>query len=225
MNPLYHASDQRTSIIKAPMLEQLNTMMKKILNRLQISLESPSNRRLKLQLVLGIVLMLVSIPAVINSLEKSNYPGELERTQLGFDGEYIRKCFSSMSQEEFRMFIYGNLADYLFMTSYGLIFFSASLLLARRFMKNSIGRKIGYSVAVLGVLAAVSDGFENLFIISMVSNPVGFPIWLAIPHSVFANIKFNLMYVSAAWIGIALCFTLVRRILAPMNSPIIELEA
>ena len=169
--------------------------------------------------------MLVSIPAVINSLEKSNYPGELEQTQLGFDGEYIRECFSGMSQEEFRMFIYGNLTDYLFMASYGLIFFSASLLLARRFMENSLGRRIGYSVAILGALAAVSDGFENVFIITMASNPVGFPIWLAIPHSVFANIKFYLMYVSATWIGIALCFTLVRQIFTPMRSPFIELEA
>jgi len=130
-----------------------------------------------------------------------------------------------MSQEEFKMFLYGNLVDYLFLASYGLIFFSASLLLARRFSENSLGRKIGYSVTVLGALAAVSDGFENIFIITMASNPVGFPIWLAIPHSVFASIKFNLMYVSAAWIGIAFCFTLVRRMLAPVSSPVIELEA
>ena len=51
--------------------------------------DTPSDRRLWAVLVASIGLLVVSGPAVIYLLELSNYPGDLEATQLGFDGEYI----------------------------------------------------------------------------------------------------------------------------------------
>lgn len=56
-------------------------------------LETPPQRTLKITLIGSIVLLIVSVPAIINLLEASNYPGELEQTQLGFDSEYIREDF------------------------------------------------------------------------------------------------------------------------------------
>jgi len=182
--------------------------------------DTPSDRRLRTLLVASIGLLVVSVPAVIYLLQLSNYPGELEATQLGFDGEYIRSCFSDMSGADMSFFIMGNLADYLFMASYGALLFSSSLILSRRLRQGSLGRKAGYAASILGLLAACCDGLENVFLLSMASNPLDFPGWLAIPHSLFANVKFVLMYVAAAWILIALAYVVVRWILKP-RSPVL----
>jgi hypothetical protein len=176
---------------------------------------TPSDQRLRALLVASIGLLVVSVPAVLYLLELSNYPGELEATQLGFDGEYIRSCFSDMSGADVSFFIMGNLVDYLFMASYGALLFSSSLILSRRLRQGSLGRKAGYAASILGLLAACCDGLENVFLLSMASNPIDFPSWLAIPHSLFATVKFDLMYVASAWILIALSYVAVRWILKP----------
>jgi hypothetical protein len=177
-----------------------------------------SNRRLWTLLVTSISLLVVSAPTVIYLLELSNYPGDLEATQLGFDGEYIRLCFSEMSGADVSFFIMGNLVDYLFMASYGALLFSSSLILSRRLTQGSLGRKVGCTASILGLIAACCDGLENVFLLSMASNPTGFPGWLAIPHSLFASIKFDLMYVASAWILLALAYVVVRWILKPRSS-------
>ncbi len=185
--------------------------------------ETPSDRRLRTLLIASIGLLVVSAPTVIYLLELSNYPGDLEETQLGFDGEYIRLCFSNMSGTDISFFIMGNLVDYLFMVSYGTLLFSSSLILSRRLRKGSRGRKIGYTVSILGLLAGCCDGLENIFLLSMASNPIDFPSWLALPHSLFANIKFDLMYITSAWILFAFAYVVVRWILKP-RSPVLTVS-
>jgi hypothetical protein len=185
--------------------------------------DTPSDRRLWTLLVTSIGLLVVSAPAVIYLLELSNYPGDLEATQLGFDGEYIRLCFSNMSGADVSFFIMGNLVDYLFMVSYGTLLFSSSLILSRRLRQGSLGRKVGYTASILGLLAACCDGLENVFLLSMASNPIDFPSWLAIPHSLFASIKFDLMYIASAWILFALAYAVVRWILKS-RSPVLTVS-
>ena len=174
-------------------------------------------------LVASIGFLVVSAPTVIYLLELSNYPGELAATQLGFNGEYIRSCFSNMSGADVSFFIMGNLVDYLFMVSYGALLFSSSLIISRRLRQGSLGRKVGYTASILGLLAACCDGLENVFLLSMASNPIDFPSWLAIPHSLFASMKFDLMYVASAWILLALAYVVVRWILKP-RSPVITVS-
>ena len=160
---------------------------------------NPTDRTLKRYLVFSVLLLLVSAPAIIWLLESSNYPGGLDETQLGFDGEYIRECFSTMGEQDITTFILGNIADYGFMVSYGLMFFSSALLLTRRLNEGKI-RQLGYIISILGGLSAFCDAFENVFIISMALDPDQFPGWLAIPHSIFAHLKFNLMYITTGGI-------------------------
>ena len=168
--------------------------------------EKPSNRKLKIILIASTILLFATATSVIRILESSGFTGELERTQLGFDSEYIRDCFSTMTDQGLSRFILGNLVDYLFMASYGGFLFSLTLLVTRRLNETSIGRDIGYIISLLGLFAAVSDGLENIFILSMASNPTSFPSWLAFYHSLFAHIKFKLMYLSASWITLAMLY-------------------
>ena len=180
--------------------------------------EKPSNKKLKFVLISGIVLLFISAPTVIYLLESSGFQGELEKTQLGFDAEYIRNCFYTMTEQGLAYFVLGNLADYIFMVSYGSMIFSGALLITRRLEKNSFNRKIGIVISLLGLSAAFSDGIENLFLLSMTLNPKGFPSWLAIPHSLFAHIKFKLIYLTVGWIFLATLYLISSRVLRSSRS-------
>lgn len=190
---------------------------------LNILSERPTEKRLKIYLLCGLILLAISTPAVIWTLKASNYPGGLEETQLGFDGEYIRDCLNTMTERENTFFILGNLFDYIFMVSYGLLLSSASLLLTRRLPHQKL-RKVGYVVSIIGVIAALSDAVENIFIISMAANPQHFPSWLAIPHSLFAHLKFNLMYISAGWIALAVLLLSINWILGKTALQVLTLQ-
>jgi len=142
--------------------------------------------------------MMVAAVLVITILQMSGYAGTMEDTQLGFNAEIIRNYFSLMNPTDMGLFITANLADYLFMLFYGLFFFSAARLISWNYKRGLI-KKIGLSLAWVGVIAAVLDGMENVFLLSMTADPVGFAAWLAIAHSSFAFAKFFFMYVAMAW--------------------------
>ena len=143
-------------------------------------------------------LMMVVATVMITMLQMSGYAGTMEDTQLGFNAEIVRNYFSLMSATELGLFITANLADYLFILFYGLFFFSAARLISWNY-KSGFPKKIGLSLAWVGVIAAVLDGIENMFLLSMTADPVGFASWLAIAHSSFAFAKFLFMYVAMAW--------------------------
>jgi hypothetical protein len=156
-------------------------------------------RKLRRIVLASFTLMMVAATLVIILLQMSGYGGTMEDTQLGFNAEIIKSYFSLMGPTELGLFITANLADYLFMLFYGIFFFSAARLISWNY-KSSLPKKIGLSLAWIGVIAAVLDGIENVFLLSMTADPVGFPGWLAIAHSSFALAKFLSMYVAMAWL-------------------------
>ena len=143
-------------------------------------------------------LMMVAATIVITLLQMSGYAGTMEDTQLGFNADIIKNYFSLMDSEALGLFVTANLADYLFMLFYGLFFFSAARLISWNY-KGGLPKRIGLSLAWVGVIAAVLDGIENMFLLLMTADPVGFAGWLAITHSSFAFAKFLFMYVAMAW--------------------------
>jgi len=142
--------------------------------------------------------MMVAATLVIVLIQMSGYAGSMEDTQLGFNAEIIRSYFSLMSPTDIGLFITANLADYLFILLYGIFFFSAARLISWNY-KSGLPKRIGLSLAWVGVIAAVLDGIENVFLLSMTADPVGFAAWLAIAHSSFAFAKFLFMYAAMAW--------------------------
>jgi len=161
--------------------------------------------------IIGAIIAIIVMPIVLVLLEMSNFSGTLEKTQLGFNGAYIKSKFELMSNYEIFLFILANIFDYLFMFAYGAFFFSTALLLTRNFARDSIWSKIGYCIAILGIISACCDGLENVFLLSMASDSIGFPIWLGIPHSCFAFAKFTLMYIVFGWLIISFVSRLVLR--------------
>ncbi|MFX1265169.1 MAG: hypothetical protein ACFFH0_07295 [Promethearchaeota archaeon] len=165
-------------------------------------MESEYNQRKqqlrRIALVSGLFMM-VAATLVITLLQMSGYAGTTEDTQLGFNAEIIRNYFSLMTPSDLGLFITANLADYLFMLCYGLFFFSAARLISWNY-KRGFPKRIGLSLAWVGVIAAVLDGIENVFLLLMTADPVGFAGWLAISHSSFALAKFLFMYIAMAWL-------------------------
>lgn len=165
-------------------------------------MESDQNQRKqrlrRIALVSGLF-MIVAATLVITLLQMSGYAGTMEDTQLGFNAEVIKSYFSLMNSADMGLFITANLADYLFMLCYGIFFFSAARLISWNY-KRGLPVRIGLSLAWTGVIAAVLDGIENVFLLSMTADPVGFAGWLAIAHSSFALAKFLFMYVAMAWL-------------------------
>lgn len=142
--------------------------------------------------------MMVAAVLTIVLIQMSGYAGTTEDTQLGFNAEIIRNYFSLMSPVDLGLFIAANLADYLFILLYGIFFFSAARLISWNY-KIGLPKRIGLSLAWVGIIAAVLDGIENVFLLSMTADPMGFASWLAIAHSSFALAKFLFIYVAMAW--------------------------
>jgi len=162
--------------------------------------KKPSKKTLRYLAVFSFILVIVSMFFVMMLLEMSNFSGTLEETQLGFNGEYIKSIFALMNEEEMALFILANILDYVFMLAYGTFFYSSALILARKLKEGSLWSKVGYAMVMVGIISACCDALENIFLLLMASDPVDFPIWLAIPHSSFAVTKFALMYAVFGWL-------------------------
>ena len=156
-------------------------------------------QRMRRIAIVSFPLLMTAATLVIIMLQMSGFAGSMEDTQLGFNAEIIRNYFSLMNPTDLGLFITANLADYLFMLFYGIFFFSAARLISWNY-KRGLPKRIGLSLAWVGVIAAVLDGIENVFLLSMTADPVGFAGWLAIAHSSFALAKFLFMYVAMAWL-------------------------
>ncbi len=164
----------------------------------RLSEHDQRNQQLRRIALASFIFLICAATLVIVLLQMSGYAGTMEDTQLGFNAEVIRNYFSLMSPTDMGLFITANIVDYLFMLCYGLFFFSAARLISWNY-KGGLPKRIGLSLAWAGVIAAVLDGLENVFLLSMAADPVGFAGWFAIAHSSFAFAKFLFMYAAMAW--------------------------
>ena len=164
------------------------------------SLKDSGKLLMKRLIQISLPVMLITGTLVMLLLELSGYPGTLDDTQLGFNAEIIRAHFTMMKSEDITLFILGNLLDYAFMIAYGCFFYSSARYLSWNYQQGSLPLKVGKMIAWIGVLSAICDAVENVFLLSMTANPVGFPSWLAIAHSTFALFKFILMYLTIGWL-------------------------
>ncbi|MFX1556165.1 MAG: hypothetical protein ACFFC9_02835 [Promethearchaeota archaeon] len=169
--------------------------------------EKPSPRNIKYVLIFSIVLLLIVYP-FLTWLFLISYPVSFIESQLSFSGAAI-KAFNSVANIE--LYRLANILDYGFMVSYGGIFFSLGLIIARKLEKSSIWRSIGFIMVFLALIAPLCDAIENIFILLMLSDPLNFPDVWAIIHSCFALIKYIIMFIGFGWIFIAIIKLIVIR--------------
>jgi len=184
------------------------------------SLKDSGKPLMKRLIYISLPVMLITATLVIFLLELSGYPGTLDDTQLGFNAEIIKAYFTMMTSEDMALFILGNLVDYAFMIAYGCLFYSSARYLSWDYQQGSLPLKVGKMMAVIGVLSAICDAIENIFLLSMTINPVGFPDWLAIAHSTFALVKFILMYLTVGWLILSFILNRIPSISKRINGNI-----
>ena len=163
----------------------------------------PTPRITKHLLIFSIILWIVVYPFLCFFFEISNYPVWFWESQLSFNGDIIKSHLKTMNSEEINLYRIAQSLDYLFMIAYGTFYFAISIILSRKFDKNSAFKKFGYMVAICGPIAACCDAIENFFIFLMIQDPTGFPNVWAIIHSYFALVKYILLFICFSWVIIA----------------------
>ena len=148
----------------------------------------PTPERTRQLLKINTILLIALYP-ILTYLFLISYPVNFAESQLSFSGAVIKSHHKMMTNEQFFLYRIANIVDYLFMILYGTIFFCISLISARKIESSLKWSRTGYFIALLGIMSAVCDGIENIFIFMMLSDPLNFPNIWAITHSVFALVK------------------------------------
>ncbi len=161
--------------------------------------ERPASRNFKILIIIGLILCFVVIPVMQYFTALSGFPAQIFSSQLSFNGDLMKSYYAVTDIGIYRVTA---LLDYIFMVGYGTILFSLSILIARKFGESSKIGRFSIIIAICGVIAACCDGIENIFILAMLGDPTGFPNFLAISHSVFALIKWILLFIGIIWVAV-----------------------
>ena len=163
-------------------------------------------------LITGIILVIIILPIMSYFFTISKFPVSFVESQLSFSGEVLKQHYAVMlAANGLAAYRTAQILDYVYMLSYGLVYFCLALIIARRFDTTSQWRQSGYYIAVGGILAACLDAIENAFILATLINPLGFPNWWAIAHSCFALVKFILLYSAMGWLSLTALSRLILR--------------
>ena len=171
----------------------------------------PSPKKTKILLYFSLALFIIIYPILGYFFYISNYPVSFFESQLSFSGTIIKSHLRTMSSEDISIYRIAQLIDYVYIVSYGSLYFSLSLFIARKFETDSGWRKSGYFSAIFGLISACCDAIENVFILLMLTDPQGFPDLWAITHSCFALIKFILIGFFLIWVILAGITLLIKK--------------
>jgi hypothetical protein len=168
----------------------------------------PSSKTLIILVITGFALSFTVIPVMQYFTQLSGFPAEIFSSQLSFSGALMKSYYALTNVDIYRI---APSLDYIFMIGYGLILFSSSILIARRFRETSIIQNVGFIIAISGVIAASCDAIENIFILMMLTDPLAFPDYWAVTHSIFALIKWILLMIVISWIVLLGIISLFKR--------------
>lgn len=160
----------------------------------------PSPARTKRLIYLGFIILLVNYPIIIALSFISHYPATFMESQLSFSGAVIKSHFLEMSTDQIMYYVFYQISDDVYDFCHICMFFGLSLFLARKFGADSRWRKVGYWMAIVGIIGTISDLTENSLIIMMTTDPQGFPDVWAVAHSWLAVMKFLTWAIQAVWI-------------------------
>ena len=165
--------------------------------------EWPSDKNIKRLLYFCIILYFIHFPFLVYFSIISNYPVDPAGSQITFSGAIIKSHLKGMSTEEINYYRIYQLLDCIYAFFFGLLFFSLSLYLARKFDEVSTWKKSGYLMSIFGIIDGCCDITVNSIILMMLTDPQGFPDEWAIIHSYLTVITITLMLIIYVWIIVA----------------------
>lgn len=102
-----------------------------------------------------------------------------------------------------------NILDYLYMVGYGLMIFGLDLLVTRQLEGKP--QKYGLVISTAALLAAILDAVENANLLIMIGSPSEVQMINALLASLFATIKFGLVFVGIGYFFVALGIWVYQR--------------
>jgi len=160
----------------------------------------PSYKTLRILLYIGLGLFFIFYPLMSYYFFLSGYQMNVMASQLSFSGEILKDSYLVMYYNgDINAYRIAQILDYIFMISYGLMVFSIAIVQARK--TNIIWiKKLGFILAIGGIIAAGLDAIENGFILATLTDIMNFPDWWAVAHSAFALPKWIILYSAMIWL-------------------------
>lgn len=137
----------------------------------------------------------------------SKHPVAYAVGQTSFDGEQIKSYYAHMLAEgSLGIYWQTQFFDFAFIASVTVFGLLLGSLLLRMSAENRVLKLLAFCVLLGMPLGACFDVVENLISFVMLSNPLDFTNWIAIPYSLAACIKFALIALGLfATFGWVLC--------------------
>ncbi len=183
-------------------------------------IKSLINRAIKLPLLSNVIALAVTVFAFILIKSKldekyaaSNHPVDYATGQTSFNGETIKGYYQTMIDAgTLDIYWQTQFIDFGFIVAIFCIGLFTGALVARFARVGSWGRKLGRFAAFAIIMGALCDVIENLISFVMLSNPVNFQSWIALPYSGFAVLKFLLITLGVLGVLASILMTLIGRL-------------
>jgi len=170
------------------------------MQKLKFFADWPSPAWTRVLLIVGLILAVFFNVWLGILFTETQYPVSLFERDTTFSGPELRSHHAVLLDQgtigTYRMIQY---LDYGLMFFTGLFFFILALYIARKH-KDDSWRRFGFIGALLFPASALMDAIENGFLLIMLSDPPGFPDWLAMAFSSFASAKWALFIIGMVWL-------------------------
>ncbi len=172
-----------------------------------------SKKKLLILLVSFFVLLIIIFTIMIHFFKISGDVIPIVQSQLSFSGQFLKDQYSIIiNSDGLSYYRTAQILDYGFMISYGGIFFCLVCLVGINADPDSFWNKTTKIFAPIAIGTTIFDALENLFILITLTDPTNFPNVLAIIHSIFALIKYILIYIVVAWVFLGIISNMINKI-------------
>ncbi|MCH8466214.1 MAG: hypothetical protein LAT78_06560 [Roseinatronobacter sp.] len=166
----------------------------------------------------GLVLAAMAAFSLIKQRLDSSYvaarhPVDYAAGQLAFDAQKIEGYYAHMIAEgTLEIYWQTQFIDFAFIAAIMVLSVLLGTFVARLSGPGGYGARLGIGAAVLGVAGAAMDVMENLGSFLMLADPGNIAQPLALIYSSFAALKFALLTLAMAGIGLSILVGLVERL-------------
>ncbi len=172
-----------------------------------------SKKKLLILLVSFSALLIIIFPIMAHFFKISGDVIPITQSQLSFSGQFLKDQYAIIiNSEGLAYYRTAQLLDYGFMISYGGILFCLVCLIGINADLDSFWSKTTNIFATIALGTTIFDALENMVILITLIDPVNFPNIWAIIHSIFALIKYILIYIVIAWIFLGAISNLINKI-------------
>lgn len=149
----------------------------------------------------------------------SGHPVDYFTGQTTFDGEKVKSFYQTMLDKgTLDIYWQTQFIDYGFMLGIFAIGLFASSFIARFSRTERLTHRIAKFGGLFLMGGAIFDALENLISFVMLSNPLGFSNWIALPYSLAAVLKFACIALGMLLLISTIVFLIIEKIRFARNS-------